>query len=187
MIQEKQLKQIAPILQHIFCLKVGRITFREVENAFFQALQGDVTDTHALVNMFLTGQVQQDMVDADALPLLRNMLSAFAAPIRVAHDIHEQGDFLFTATAETVVPSASNQKALFLHRIRRVDGKEYDFLCDLPRTMHMMRHFFMRFEEVLEHEEGKESLQPLVQDLQVMQERLAKLLTKISDKVKVKT
>lgn len=181
MIQEKQLKQIAPILQHIFCLKIGRITFREVENAFFQALQGNVADTHTLMNMFLTGQLQQEKVEPDALALLRNMLSAFAAPISVAHDIHEQGDFLFTATAEIVVPAANDQKPLFLHRIRRVDGQECDFLCDLPRTVHMMRHFFMRCEEVLQQEEGVAALQPFVQDLQTLQERLDNLLTSLSN------
>lgn len=184
MIQEKQLKQIAPILQHIFCLKIGRITFREVENAFFQTLQGNETDVHALMTMFLTGQVQQDVVEADALPLLRNMLSAFAAPVRVAHDVHEQGDFLFTATAEMVTPSAERGEALFLHRIRRVDGKEYDFLCDLPRTMHMMRHFFLRLEEVFDHEEGAGALEIAAPDLQIFHERLGALLDKVSSKVK---
>lgn len=185
MIQEKQLKQIAPVLQHIFCLKIGRITFREVENAVFQALQGNATYAHALIKMFLTGQIQQEIVEQDALPLLRNMLSAFSAPIRVAHDVHEQGDFLFTATAEIVVPAANGQQPLFLHRTRRVDGKESDFLCDLPRTMHMMRHFFMRFEELLEHEEGPSSLQSVAPDLQVIQERIGNLLNQISSKVEV--
>lgn len=183
MIQEKQLKQIAPVLQHIFCLKIGRITFREIENTCFQALQGNADEAHALIHMFLTGQIQQEIVEQDALPLLRNMLSAFAVPVRVAHDIHEQGDFLFTATSEIVVPAANGQQPLFLHRIRRVDGKESDFLCDLPRTTHMMRHFFMRFQELLEHEEGAAALQSVAADLQTMQQRIGTLLNQLSSKV----
>lgn len=185
MIQEKQLKQIAPILQHIFCLKVGRITFREVENTFFQAFQGNVADVHALINMFLTGQVQQEIVEPDALALLRNMLSAFAAPIRVAHDVYEHGDFLFTATSEMMASSESAQNPVFLHRLRRVDGKECDFLCDLPRTAYMMRHFFVRFEEMLAQENGAETLQPALQDLQILHDRLGELLKEISNKAKV--
>lgn len=187
MIQEKQLKQIAPILQHIFCLKIGRITFREVENTFFQAFQGNVENVHALIKMFLTGQIQQEIVEPDALALLRNMLSAFAAPIRVAHDVYEHGDFLFTATAEMMASPESEQNPVFLHRLRRVDGKEADFLCDLPRTAYMLRHFFMRFEELLEQDNGAEVLQPAMQDLQTLHNRLGELLkgAKNKDKVKV--
>lgn len=179
MIKEKHLKQIAPILQHIFCLRVGRITFREVENAIFQSLEGDTASSHALMRMFLTGQVQAELVEQEAHALLRNILSAFSVPIRVAHDVHEQGDFLFTATAELMMPASEEQPPVFLHRVRRVDGQEFNFFCDVPRNVHMMRHFLLRFEELLEHEQAA-LIQPFMQDLEAMHKRLGEVIQTIS-------
>jgi len=153
MINKESIEQFQGNMQRIFALKVGRTTYREIQNAVLAAANGDREDANALFEALLRGESKSEKVAKDAHELLQNIVDHFCIPSRLARDIYERGDFIQVITSD-LVRQADNP--LFVNRIRRVDGEELQFVSDVESTMHILNHFVGRLHE-LHASEGKES------------------------------
>lgn len=152
MISKESIEQFQGNMQRIFALKIGRTTYREIQNAVLAAANGDRDNANALFEALLRGESKSDKVEKDAHKTLQNIIDHFCIPSRLARDIYERGDFIQVITSD-LVKQAENP--LFVNRIRRVDGDELQFVSDVESTMHILNHFVGRLHE-LHASEGKE-------------------------------
>lgn len=179
MIDEKNLVVLEQNLQRIFGLKIGRTTFREVQNAILAAAQGNKDVANTLFETLLSGEVKDKSLGTHAQNHVISMINTYSVPFRLARDVYERGDFLQLITSDTI---QQNDKPLFVNRIKRVDGKEHQFICDVPSTIHLLTHFLSRLQELEVSNPKARALEPFAKDLAALKQRLDQLSVSHKDK-----
>lgn len=170
---EKSVQGLDQNLQRIFGLKVGRTTFREAQNAILAAVQGDKNKATTLLETLLSGEVKEGTFEKT---LLRSLLKQFTIPLRLARDVFERGDFLQVITSDTVNQS---DRPLFVNRIKRVDGEEHQFICDISSSLHLLNHFVSRLHELAITEKKSKPLDSHRKELSAFKQRLDQLLSSV--------
>lgn len=174
MVDEKSLVQLEQSLQRIFGLRIGRTTFREAQNAVLAAAQGNKDDAAKLFEMLLSGELNENGINSDTLRQMRSLIATYGIPFRLARDVYERGDFLQVITSDTIYQS---ERPLFVNRIKRIDGKEHQFICDVQSTLHLLTHFLSRLQELEASNPKGHFLDPFQKELASLKVKLDQVAT----------
>lgn len=145
MLQKRHVDRFRFHLQRLFSLKIGRTTFRELQNAILNTVEGDRDQASQLFDALMRGDVPETLADTESLPAIRALIDAFSVPARLARDVYERGDFLQVITSDVI---RQNDTPLFVNRIRRIDGEEIQFITDVESTVHLLQHFVGRLSDL---------------------------------------
>jgi hypothetical protein len=170
MLDEKKIVELDHALQRIFGLKIGRTTFREAQNAILSSVGGSKDDATALFEMFLTGEIKDDRLVKHSQ--MKALIQHYGIPLRLARDVYERGDFLQVITSDTVF---QNERPIFVNRIKRVDGKEHQFICDVQSVLHLINHFLSRLQELETGNAKARHLSSFSRELESIQDKLKQI------------
>ncbi len=173
MLQKHQVERFRFHLQRLFSLKIGRTTFREMQNAVMGTVEGDRDLATKLFEALLRGEVPDELGDKEGLPLLRVLVDTYCVPARLARDVYERGEFLQVITSDLV----RQDHPLFVNRIRRIDGEELQFVTDVESTVHLLQHFVGRLVD-MESDSDLKSIEGSIKELEGVKHSLQQLLSK---------
>lgn len=155
MIDNEKFNNIRNAMERIFCLPINRSTYREIHNAFFSIFDGNVDNANALMETLLSRNATSDKAKNFPKDRLKELIDNYSMSLWVAKDVFEKGDFINIITSD-LIPSP--QQPVFAHRIKRIDGQEFQFITDLESTLHLFRHFLTRIHEIQKNPNGKKVL-----------------------------
>ena len=173
-IGEKELTILEKNLQRIFSMNIMRSTFREVQNTILSAADGDKDKANDLFEALLVGEIKEGIVNNKSKDMLKDILNQFTIPTRLAKEVFERGDFVNIITSD-LVPQGTN-RVVFLNRIRRVDGEEFQFITDTDSTMHLIQHFIGRLQELDKNEGTKQLLTDHKKDFASIKTKIEQLI-----------
>lgn len=173
MLDKQAIELVGRGLKRIFSMKVSRSTYREVQNVVVAATQGNNEDSESLFKSLVTAEIPTGLVKGDAQKKLKALAEDYSIPIRLAKDVLERGEFVNLLTSDTL---NSDNKILFLNRVRRIDGDEFQFITDPASTAHLLQHFVGRMHELAANDGGKESLSQLKQELSQVKAGIEQLI-----------
>lgn len=173
MLTTQVVKKLSQDLQRIFSLKISKSTFREVQNAVVQATKGDKAETEALFQSLYTGKATDGLAKGEALDNLYDLVEHYNIPVRVAKDVLERGDLINMITSEV---TGDAEHFLFVNRIRRVDGEEFQFITEPASTLHIVQHFISRLHECQKKDAGVKVVANLREQLQQVKKQLDTLV-----------
>lgn len=172
MLEEKKIVELEQTLQRVFGLKIGRTTFREAQNAVLAAANGDKDDATALLETLLSGEIKDGRLVKANDPKMRSLLQQYTIPMRLARDVYERGDFLQVITSDTVFQS---ERPMFINRIKRIDGEEHQFICDIPSTLHLVNHFLSRLQELDANNQKTKQLPGFSKEIDAIYDKLKQI------------
>lgn len=145
MITEQIANELNLHLQRIFCLPITRSTFRDLQQVIVHLTQGNQERAQELFELLLSGSIKDDKVDRGAYDKVKGMVEKFTIPCRMSKEVFERGDFMGGISSEMLV---QDNNAVFINRIRNIDGKELQFITDPQATLYLIHHFVTRLEEL---------------------------------------
>jgi hypothetical protein len=160
-------------LKRIFSMKVTRSSYREVQNVIVASAQGDKETGDKIFQALLSGEVPSGLAKSNEAKTFKDMAEDYSIPIRLAKDVLERGEFVNLLTSDTL---NQNDKVLFLNRVRRIDGDEFQFITDPVSTVHVLQHFIGRMSELNKSEDGRKSMNQLSSELATVRDQLDSLL-----------
>ncbi|MDP1836434.1 MAG: DUF5414 family protein [Chlamydiales bacterium] len=177
MLQKKNIDRLRFHLQRLFALKIGRTTFREMQNAILASVDGDRDEAGKLFEALLRGEVADDAADKESIGPFRTILDAYCIPCRLARDVYERGEYIQVITSDTL---RQDNQPLFINRIRRIDGEEIQFLSDIESSLHLIQHFVGRLHDA--EREGGESktLEKIKKELASLKTGVDQMLVKLA-------
>ena len=98
----------------------------------------------------------------------------FPSPSGRSKDVFEKGDFINLITSD-LIPSP--QQPVFAHRIKRIDGQEFQFISDFDSTLHLLKHFLTRIHELQKNPNAKNFLNSHKTELDKLKTDFEKLLS----------
>jgi len=171
MLDKEKLNEIYRSLQRLFALPMSRSTFREMQNIILNALEGNMDQANALLEVFMTRNLKSDKAVNFPAKELEKLVEAFSIPAWVAKDVFEKGDFLGLITSDLInVPG----QTVFSNRIRRIDGQEFHFVSDPEITVQIFQHFATRVQEL----DRQKALGPYTKQISAIKANLDAILNK---------
>jgi len=144
-ISEKELELLEKNLQRIFAMNIMRSTFRELQNAILASANGDKGKASNLFESLLVGEVKEGTFGQKSKEAMKSIIQQYTIPARLAKEVYERGDFVNIITSDLL--SQSNT-SVFLNRVRRVDGEEFQFITDPESTVNLLHHFLTRIQDL---------------------------------------
>ncbi len=175
MIDDEKINNIRKALTRIFCLPINRSTYREIHNAFFSILDGNLEHANSLMEVLLNANANHEKAKPFPKDKLKNLIDEFSIPIWASKDVFEKGDFINLITSD-LIPSP--QQPVFAHRIKRIDGQEFQFISDFDSTLHLLKHFLTRIQELQKNPNAKNFIQTHKTELDKLKTDFEKLLAK---------
>ncbi len=176
MLQKKNVERLRFHLQRLFALKVGRTTFRELQNAILASVEGSREEASKVFEAIMRGEVPDGLADKESTPQLRTLIDTYCVPCRLAQDIYERGEFVQVITSDTL---RQNDRTLFVNRVRRIDGDEIQFLSDVESTLHLIQHFAGRLADIEAETGDKKSLEGFSKEFGAIKRIFDQLQTKV--------
>jgi hypothetical protein len=146
-------------LKRIFSLAVTRSTYREVQNIVVNATRADKEQVDSFLRCLLTGEVDTNTVSPEGLEILERIIDKFTIPARLSREVLERGEYVSLLTSDTI----HNDK--LLNCIRRIDGKEFQFVTDPTMTCNLLQHFVTRLKGMTDLKDGKKTLDSVKEQL----------------------
>ncbi len=169
MMDHEKINNIRNAMKRIFCLPINRSTYREIHNAFFNIFGGNVENANALMETLLSRNPNNEKARNFPKDKLNDLIEEFSMPLWVAKDVFEKGDFINLITSD-MLPSP--QQPVFAHRIKRIDGQEFQFITDTESTLHLFKHFLTRIQELQKHPNGKKVVSELKPEFEKLKQEL---------------
>ncbi len=144
MIDDKQISNLEKGLQRLFGLHVSRLTLRELQNLLMALTHGNKDVSVAIFDSLLTGQIKEGAVQRHLNDKFQHLIEQYTIRVRLAKDVFERGDFLNLIVSDIV---NDRDEAVFVHRIRKMDGDESLFVTEPASMIHLLQHFTARLEE----------------------------------------
>lgn len=153
MVDQSQIELIHQNLKRLFALKVGRSTFRELQNIIFLAVKQDQKKANFLFESLLKGAISDgEKLDDVTKEKFKRVLEEFSIPARLSKEVFERGEFIHLITSDAV----NQQEApLLINRLSRIDAEEIQFITDVPSTLHILTHFLSRVGDLANKTENK--------------------------------
>lgn len=170
MMDAKKIKQMDLAFQRILILPMTRSTFRQMQNVIFQTVEGSREEANTLLEALLSNQNKG--AHAPDSPL-QEFLDRYSLPITVAREVAERGEFVSLVTSDII---SHPQMPIFGNRIRRIDGKEFDFITDAESCLQLLQHFSIRLLEMDKAEKSRKVLKDLKSDLATLKKRVDDLI-----------
>jgi hypothetical protein len=170
MLEEHEAQQLYQAFKRIFSLNISKSTFKEVQRTIYTATKENREKTEQIVEVLLNGpNYSVERIDSN----FKKIIEEFGAPVRLARDVIERGDFISFLSSDLIAPS---DRPLFINFIRRVDGEELQFLTEPEGVIHLIKHFIARLEELKRFDPDKKFAPEQTRDLQKLKERLENVL-----------
>jgi len=170
MIDPKKIKQMDIAFQRILILPMTRSTFRQMQNVIFQTLEGNREEAGTMLEALMTNANKKG---PNADTPLQEFLDRYSIPVGVAREVAERGEFISLVTSDII---NHPQMPIFGNRIRRVDGKEFDFITDAESCLQLLQHFSIRLLEMDKAEKARNVLKGLKSELSSLKNRVEELL-----------
>lgn len=174
MLDDKKMQLLEQTFKRIFALPIKRSTFRELQNSVATILHGEKEDYAHIFESLLTGRIKQKGEKKESDPRFKAFIEEYLIQTRLAKDILERGEFISMITSDTL--NQTNQ-TIFVHRIRRIDGEEFQFITDPDSTFHILKHLIDRIQDLEKNEASKKVLDDYKEELKSIQEKLERLLS----------
>ena len=155
MLNEETLTKIKNALKRTLALKMTRSTYWEIQNIVLTALDGDKEKATQLLDSLLIGQPRGKLATGAQLDQLNSIINEFCIPLRVAKDVFERAEFLNTIASDIM---AHQNRPVFVNRVRRIDGEEFQFMTDTESCLQLMKHMVGRMNELKKSDKTKPSL-----------------------------
>ncbi len=169
MVEEKTLDLVKKNLQRIFSMKITRTTFREVQNAILQSCEGNTEKANSVFETIVTGENKLGKKSDH----ITHLIEHYMIPIRLSKEIFERGEFINIITSDMLNQA---NRYLFLNRIRRVDGEEFQFLTDVESTASLLHHFTGRIAELKKADTKGQNLSAIVGELKEIKKQIEEIL-----------
>lgn len=169
LIEKNSLTDLKQFLKRTFALPLCRSTFRELQNALLAASQNNQEMANTLFEGLLSGQFNKAAFTKEAESTMEALIEEFGISCRLAKDIFERGDFISLITCDTLT---QQNKAIFLNRLRKVDGEEFQFIIDPQGALYMLHHFITRLEEFKKIEGSQKQMEQINKELEKVKARL---------------
>jgi hypothetical protein len=169
MLDSKTIKLLTTGLQRVFAMPVTRSTFREIQTVVITSVNNDKEIATSLFESFFTGTVKPEVAKDKDLTELKTLLNQFSVLVRLSKEVYERGEFVNIITSDTL---SHEEKTVFLNRIRRIDGTEFQFITDPESTIHLLHHFTNRLQEMHKNETMKEGLNKYKKELSALKEKI---------------
>lgn len=178
MIEKKHVDRLRFHLQRLFCMKVSRTTFRELQNAVLASVEGDRDLASKLFETLLRGEIPPNLADKESDAPLRWIVDNYCIPCRLSRDVYERGEYIQVITSDVL---QQNDMPMFVNRIRRIDGEELQFLSDLESSLHLVHHFVSRLSDLSAEESTHKSVKDVKKDLSQLRQGVEALLSKLDN------
>ena len=169
MFEENTLKLLNNGLQRVFAMPVTRSTFREIQTVVITSVKNDKEIATTIFEAFFTGKIDTKIVEGNYNDEFRLLLNQFAILVRLAKEVYERGEFVNIITSDTL---SHEEKTVFLNRIRRIDGNEFQFITDPESTIHILHHFTNRLQEMHKNDQLKQNLTKHKEELTALKEKI---------------
>ncbi len=146
MLDDAKISNLSTIFKRIFSMPITRLTFREIQSAILTAAEGDKEQSKIFLENLLSGtQEAHGAENSSRSPAFNQLIKDYGVSIWVAKDIFEKADFINFISSD--IHNQPN-RIYFTHALRKVDGKEFEFLTDTASTIQLMQHFTNRVFEL---------------------------------------
>lgn len=176
MLDKKTLLLIKEQLQRLFALNITRSTFREVQNIVLAHTSSTLQEK--IYSSFLSGKADSKCIDKNNRTLFEEVIQHFYPLIQIAKDVYEKGEFVNFITSDTL---NRNGSITFFNRIRRIDGKEFDFATDTSTSLQLLHHFLRKVRELPNLKSTKKQKESLQKNLLAIREEIERTLDEIAD------
>ncbi|MBB64366.1 MAG: hypothetical protein CMO81_04820 [Waddliaceae bacterium] len=156
MLDEETLTKIRNALKRTLALKMTRSTYWEIQNIVLTALNADKEKATQLLDSLLIGQPRGKLATGPQLDLLNSIINEFCIPLRVAKDVFERAEFLNTIASDIM---AHQNRPVFVNRVRRIDGEEFQFMTDTESCLQLLKHMVGRLTELKKSDKTKATLE----------------------------
>jgi hypothetical protein len=173
MIAKDKMEVLEQQFQRIFTLPVTRTTFRELQSAISTALDNDNNRTNSFIDDLLFNRDNSDF------PGMNDFIKHYSIPLRVAKQVHENGEVLSMLTTDVGTQGNSGQP-IFSISIRRVDGGEFHFLTDTGGFLQVAEHILTRAETIVNVQAGRTALGNVRERLEKMSKSIDNLINQAS-------
>jgi hypothetical protein len=167
MLNEKKVQDLQTAFRRILAMPITRSTFREMQTTVLRIADGDVTNTNAVFESLLEGKAKANVVENKQTTFFGDFINHFSPAVRAAKDVFEKGEFINFLSSDLL---SQNNYALFLNRIRRIDGTEFQFISDPESTIHIVQHFLGRIKEMEKNDAARKALDGFKKELKAIQE-----------------
>lgn len=174
MFDSKKIQQLDVAFQRILTLPVSRSTFRQMQNAIFQCLEGDKDKATGLMDLLLG--IKKEF-PTDDQPF-KAFVERYAIQMGVAREVAERGEFVSLVTSDII---SHPHMPIFGNRIRRVDGHEFEFISDPESALQLLNHFAVRLKEMEKVEKARHVLKGLKKDLLSLKENIEDLIVNATE------
>lgn len=147
--------QFRNYLVRLFGLPVVRTTIREFHSNLARFVNGDEALLKTLMEAFIQGKLPIEMQSKEHL---RDMIDEFSPLVKLAKEVHDRGDFLNFVTSDQV---SYQDKIVFHHYIRQVDGEEMRFVTDIQTMSQLIHHLTQRLADAANAESSQKDLEEL--------------------------
>lgn len=171
MLDQQKLRALRFALKRTFSLPITRSTIREVQNVVYQITDGKLESANVIMEALLTGEVKSGIENELGI---KKIADEFLAQATLSRDIYERGEFVNNIYSE---PVGIKEQPLFLNRVRRIDGEDFQFLSDLESTFHLLQHFVNRLEEVKDSPGFKQYAKDHQKDLGDLKDKFSHLVS----------
>lgn len=174
MVDEKKISLLNSAFKRIFAMPITRSTFREVQNVIVTACEQDRDSSNAIFEALLRGEAKADpKKGSNNNTGLKNLVDEFSIQIRLSKDVFDRGEFVNLITSDMI---KNAEFSLFLNRIRRIDGEEFQFITDPESTVHLLRHFVTRMQELSSSDKEGKIISSFKKDLEEVRNNISALI-----------
>lgn len=171
MVEQNALENLQRMLKRIFTLPVTRSTFRELQKAVLTVTEGKTENANTVLNAIMIGKTEDKGLQES--PVMKQIIDEFSIPTLVAKDIFERGEFVSLVTSDIL---SQPNRFVFVNRVRRIDGEEFQFISDVESTMHLLSHFISRLQELKNNDQGKKQLEQHKNELITLRSKIEQLI-----------
>lgn len=170
MLTEKMIKLLGTGLQRVFAMQITRSTFREIQTVIITSTSQDKDLGTQVFDALFSGKVKTSLVEDKKLQeKMKIIVNHFGVLVRLAKEVYERGEFVNIITSDTL---SYEEKTVFLNRIRRIDGSEFQFITDPESTIHLLHHFTNRLQEMQDKEDTRKALSEYKNELQALRDKI---------------
>jgi hypothetical protein len=175
MLENKMIELLHKGLQRVFALPITRSTFRELQTVIITSVNQNTDLASDVFEAFFTGKVKKELVEGEkGLKKVSILIQQYGILARLSKEVYERGEFVNIITSDTL---NQDDKTVFLNRVRRIDGQEFQFITDPESTIHLLHHFANRLQEMRQSDNSANALENYSKELASLREKIEEAVT----------
>ncbi len=177
MLNKEKLAELDVHLQKILALPITRCSYRQIQNLLFEVANRNQGETIKLMDSIINRSIKMN-TDAKSEEAIKDIIERFGASIATAKEVHDRGEFIALLSSDLLMQQG---QILFSNFIKRIDGKEFQFLSDPESLFNILEHFVGRLEELKRNDESGEYAKHYRKRMEAFTSRLSALNKEFHD------